>query len=372
MKCAALLLLPILAWAQEPTWRDIAPLLERWCNGCHRAGQVGPFDFTTFESASAYAPEIARYILSSKMPPWRAKPSPLSFSNNRALPEEVTARLLRWINNGTPAGIASPLTRRNPQWNLGAPDLILSQPQEHTVSAEQTVDIVSLTFSPQDLGTLTKARDFDAFELRPSNRNLLHHAILKLGSQPLAAWAMCDNGIRLPKGVAWRLPRGAPLTLELHYFKRNLRSARDLTRLALFFSKQAPKRLASLVEISKLDIRIPAGENLHAEQTQFAIPFQLQVHAILPVFQLLAADIRLRQKGTQDYVLWLEPFEHHLMSSYQLAQPWTLAKGTILEAQAIYDNSTQNPFNPHQKLREVRFAENGLDETFRIWLTVSQ
>lgn len=372
MRCLAAILLPALAIAQPPTWREAAPLLDRHCNACHRAGQVGPFDFTTYDGASAYAPEIARYILGTKMPPWRAKPSPLPFSNSRALPEEATAKLLAWINAGTKPGTPLPLPKRHPQWNLGTPDLILTQPAEHTVSAEKTVDIVTFDIPAAELGTLTQGRHFNAFEFRPSNRNLLHHAILKVAGQPIAAWAMCDTGIKLPPGIAWHLPKAVPLTVELHYFKRNLRPARDLTRLALYLTRQPVRRTASLLEITKPDIRIPAGANLHGEKTTFTIPDNLQLHAILPVFQLLAEEVRLRRKGQSDYFLWVKPFEHHLMTSYQLARPLVLAKGAQLDAEAIYDNSTQNEFNPHKQLREVRFAENGLDETFRIWLTISR
>lgn len=371
MRLAGLILVA-LGCGAETTWRDVAPLLDRHCNGCHRAGQVGPFDFTTYDAAAAYAPEIARYILGAKMPPWRARPSPVVFSNSRQLPDSVTARLLDWTNTGTKPGVPPPSPKRHPQWNLGAPDLVLSQPREHTVSAEKTVDIVTFDISATELGVEARARYFDAFEFRPSNRNLLHHAILRIAGKPIAAWAMCDNGVRLPQGVAWQIPRGATLTVELHYFKRNLNSARDLTRLALYFAKQPPRRIASLIEIAKQDIRIPAGANLHPERMKFAMPAAVQLHAVLPVFQLLATQIRLKQSTQHDTFLWIVPFEHHLMSSYVLARPMVLARGSTLEAEAIYDNSTQNEFNPHKTLREVRFAENGLDETFRFWLTVSQ
>lgn len=366
------LLLPLYCFAQAPTWRQAAPLLDRHCNSCHRAGQVGPFDFTTYEGASAYAPEIARYILADKMPPWRAKPSLVPFSNSRQLPDSATAGILGWINAGSRPGTPAPLPKRHPQWNLGQPDLIVSQPTEHTVSAEKTVEIVSFEISPTELGTATKDRYFEAFELRPSNRNLLHHAILRVGGKPLAAWAMCDNGIRLPAGIGWHLPKATPLTVELHYFKRNLRAARDLTRVALYFSKTPPRRKASLLEITRQDILIPPGVNLHPEKTEFTLPDTVQLHAVLPVFQLLAVDVRIRQRGKSDYLLWVSPFEHHVMMSYQFATAIPLLKGSRLEAEAIYDNSTQNEFNPHQKLRPVRFEENGLDETFRFWLTVSR
>jgi len=206
--------------------------------------------------------------------------------------------------------------------------------------------------------------------LRPSNRNLLHHAVLLVAGQPIAAWAMCDNGVRLPAGVAWRIPKGQPLTVELHYFKRTLRPARDLTRVALYFPKSKATRVARLIEFTKPSLRIPAGARQHRENAVFAVAEDLQLHAVLPVFQLLSTQVRLKHNGKD--LLWVEPFEHHVMTSYVLARAMVLVKGSRFEGEASYDNSAQNPFNPHQTLREVKFEENGLDETFRFWLTVSQ
>jgi hypothetical protein len=358
---------------QSVTWREAAPVLDRWCNDCHRTGQVGPFDFTQYDAASAYAPEIARYIMAGKMPPWRAKPSSLAFANSRRIDERSVATLLAWINGGAVRGSGEAAVRpRHPQWHLGPPDLVISQPREHTVSGEKTVEIVSFPVNASELGTDKAARYLQAFELRPSNRNLLHHAVLRSEGRALAAWAMTDTGMRLPPGVAWRLARNASLTVELHYFKRNVRPARDLTRVALYFAKAAPAREAELLKIVKPDLRIPAGANLHRESLRFRVPEAVHVHSFLPVFQLLASAIKLRAAGAADWALWVEPFEHHLMSSYVLSRPWPLARSMELEIEATYDNSAQNEFNPHKTLREVVFAENGLDETFRVWLTVSK
>lgn len=353
--------------AAVPTYNgEIAALLHKHCTACHRPGQVGPFDFTNYDSAAAYAPELAKYILGEKMPPWRAKPGPVTFSNQRRLPEDVIAKLLAWINGGTPKGTAAAAPpKRHPLWHLGEPDLVLDSPQEHTVSGENTVDIVTLRFPP----TATD-RYIRAFEFRPSNRALLHHAILRAGKQPLAAWAMCDNGIQVPTGTAWVLPRNTPLEVDLHYFKRTLRPARDLTRLALYYAKAKPARQAFLLSLEKTNLSIPAGANLHSETASYNLSEAVQLHAILPVFQLLAEDIKL--SSSQQTLLWVHPYEHHLMSSYVLARPLPLSKAQTLNAEAIYDNSAQNEFNPHKTLRVVRAAENGLDETFRFHLTVSK
>ncbi len=364
--------LPLLLFlAQTVTWRQAGPLLDRYCNDCHRPGQVGPFDFTSYDGAAAYAPEISRYLLAQKMPPWRAKPGTWSFANSRAIPDSATGQLLTWSSQGAPPGPAT-LRPRHPQYNLGAPDLIVSQPKEHTVSGEKTVDIVSFVISPEELTTTTQDKFLRALDFRPSNRNLLHHAILFQNKRPLAAWSMTDTHLQLPPGTAWRLAKGQPLTVELHYFKRNLRPARDLTRLALYFAKSKPAREAFLLEATKPTLKIPPGANLHREATQFTIPEAVHLHAVLPVFQLLAHTVRLKPAAHRDWALWIEPFEHHLMSSYLLARPVPLAANSRLDLEAIYDNSPQNEYNPHKTLREVIFAENGLDETFRFWLTVSR
>jgi hypothetical protein len=370
----------------QPTWRQAGPLIDRYCNDCHRPGQVGPFDFTTYEEASAYAPEMIRYLSENKMPPWRVKPAPTlptaeawRWANSRALPNNAKETILAWARAGAPLGPGYTPKARHPQWNLGEPDLVLSQPAEHTVSGEKTVDIVSFTVSPESLGTTRARRFVRALDFRPSNRNLLHHAVLYQNNRPLAAWSMTDTGLALPRGVAWVLEKGQPLTIELHYFKRTLRPARDLTRVGLYLTSAAPEREAFLWEITKPTLRIPANAAAHWESTSYTVPQDpllrqpnFQLHMILPVFQLLAQKIRLRFAPQSHWPLEIDGYEHHLMSSYVLTNPAAIPPRTRIEAEAMYNNSTANEFNPHRTPREVIFAENGLDETFRFWLTVSR
>ncbi|MDX2269958.1 MAG: hypothetical protein NW208_17785 [Bryobacter sp.] len=361
----------LLLLAQSPTWREAGPLIDRYCNDCHRPGQVGPFDFTTYDEASAYAPEMIRYLTENKMPPWHAAPGPWRFANSRQIPRPALNTILAWARANAPSGPYTP-SARHPQWTLGPPDLVLSQPAEHTVSGEKTVEIVSFSIDAATLGTTTSSRYVRAWDFRPSNRTLLHHALLRQNGRPLAAWAMGDTGLSLPPGVAFRLEKGQPLTVELHYFKRTLRPARDLTRLALYFAPRPPARVAYLLEANKPSLRIPANAPAHRETSTFILPASVHLHAILPVFQLLATEVRLGLPRQSPPGLHIQPYEHHVMLSYVLAQPVSLAQGDVLIVGATYNNTTANEFNPHRVPRDVVFAENGLDETFRFWLTVSE
>lgn len=356
----------LLAVLTQVNWPQAGPIIDRYCNRCHRAGQVGPFDFTTHEGAAAYAPEIVRYVREDKMPPWRVKASAAGLLRERALPAAARATLIKWAEDGASEGGPAVMAKRHPQWDLGEPSLVVSQPREHTVSAEKVVDIVRFEHEvgSQDLV-------FNGLELRPSNRNLLHHAVLYAGQQPLTAWAMCDNGIKLPPGIAWRVPAGQKLVVELHYFKRTLRPARDLTRVALYFPKQSPQRWARAIELTQPALRIPAGARRHVVRQEMAMATAGQILGILPVFQLLTTRIKLGLRGQSEPVLDIAPFEHHVMAGYWWRRGMPVRQGAVLEVEAEYDNSTQNPYNPHPTPREVIFAENGLDETFRVWLTVT-
>src|ERR1700722_13734553 len=72
--------------ASTPTFdRDVAPVLQRNCQACHRPGQAAPFSLLTFEQARPWAKAIKEAVLQRKMPPWFADPQVGRFANNRSL-----------------------------------------------------------------------------------------------------------------------------------------------------------------------------------------------------------------------------------------------------------------------------------------------
>ena len=61
-------LLPLLALSASPSeseraaptyHRDVAPILQRHCQECHRPGQVAPFSLMTYEQARKRAGDLA-------------------------------------------------------------------------------------------------------------------------------------------------------------------------------------------------------------------------------------------------------------------------------------------------------------------------
>src|SRR4051794_28925538 len=99
-------LLPLFAMALEaatPTFnKDVAPLLQDHCQGCHRPGEIGPFSLLTYKEARPYAAAIRNAVLKKTMPPWHADPHYGKFKNDASLSQHDIDTIVQWASGGAP------------------------------------------------------------------------------------------------------------------------------------------------------------------------------------------------------------------------------------------------------------------------------
>ncbi len=58
-----------------PTFtKDVAPILQKNCQSCHRPGEAGPFSMLTYEDTRPWAGAIKLAVQQRIMPPWFADP----------------------------------------------------------------------------------------------------------------------------------------------------------------------------------------------------------------------------------------------------------------------------------------------------------
>src|SRR5688500_11304520 len=50
--------------------KDVAPILQRSCQNCHRPDSIAPMSFLTYEQTRPYARSIKDKVASREMPPW--------------------------------------------------------------------------------------------------------------------------------------------------------------------------------------------------------------------------------------------------------------------------------------------------------------
>jgi hypothetical protein len=116
--------------------KDIAPILQRSCEGCHRADGVAPMSMTNYDEVRPWARAIKQRTgigpHAGVMPPWYVEKNIgiQEFQNDPSLSAEEVAKVAKWADNGAvrgnPADMPPPRVwaDRN-SWAIGTPDLIV-------------------------------------------------------------------------------------------------------------------------------------------------------------------------------------------------------------------------------------------------------
>ena len=66
--------------------------------------------------------------------------------------------------------------------------------------------------------------------------------------------------------------------------------------------------------------------------------------------------------GSTRSLLWIKDWDFNWQDGYVYKQPFTLPKGTRIDATITYDNSAENPRNPISPPRRAVFGEQSFDE----------
>jgi mono/diheme cytochrome c family protein len=108
--------------------KDVLPILQNRCQGCHRPGEAAPMAFLTYSDTRPWASAIRQAVQTGKMPPWHADPAYGHFLNDRRLSQMEKDTLVEWTKTGAKEGdpTLAPLPRQFTQrWTIGQPDLVL-------------------------------------------------------------------------------------------------------------------------------------------------------------------------------------------------------------------------------------------------------
>jgi len=139
----AIVVVPAPALAQaddEVTFsRDIAPILQRSCQNCHRPDALAPMSLITYDEVRPWARAIKnRTGLRDKpgvMPPWFIEKNIgiQRFKDDPSLSDEEIRLIAAWVDSGAPEGNPADLPpprefRAADEWEIGEPDLIVSSP----------------------------------------------------------------------------------------------------------------------------------------------------------------------------------------------------------------------------------------------------
>ncbi|MDB5325318.1 MAG: Calcium-binding EF-hand-containing protein [Phycisphaerales bacterium] len=396
--------LPPSATPAEVTFaHDIAPLLYANCVSCHHDGGGGPFPLMTYKDAAKHADLVAQVTASHQMPPWKAEANYGTFMNERHLSEEQIALFAKWNEAGKPAGDlaaapAPPNFDHDAEWALGKPDLVVQLPETFTVPADGR-DIYRCFVIPLNV---TEDHFVSAVEYRPSNRSVVHHAILYLdqagqarqlekqfhtdhpedkqagysrfggpGFLPgggLGGWAPGAMPALLPPDVARTLPKGSDLIIQTHFHPTG-KPETERSTVGIYFAKQAPQHKLLPLILGNRSINIKPGDKNYVVTSDWTLPAPITLIGITPHAHLVckSMDVWATLPSTADGeqkvpLIRIADWDFNWQGTYRYAAPMHLPAGATLHMQYIYDNSADNERNPNTPPKRVRMGEQTTDE----------
>ena len=371
--------------------KDIAPILQRSCQQCHKPDSVAPMALITYEQVRPYARAINRRThmgpVAGVMPPWYIEKDVgiQEYQLDPSLSEEDLGKIARWASTGArkgdPADMPPPLALDgSSSWNIGEPDLI-NVLQEVTMKGDAADWWGEIASVPTGL---TEDRYVAAVEIREVNdvldadgkrsgrttvggRFIFHHmiwstAVLEGGSGAAAA----EQAVTSFLGTSWPVhevgrnpdvfdPEGARLleagsTIVSNSVHLHSNGQDTTARLEIgwkFHPKGYKPKYSEAVRVlgNSVDIDIQpnqANQELHsylvlAENTKITT-FEPHLHA--PGARMCLEAIW----GIHVETLTCAGYDHNWVRGYEYSHGYEplLPKGTILHIIGYMDNTEAN------------------------------
>jgi len=379
--------------------KDIEPLLQNHCQGCHRPGEIGPMPLLTYQNVRPWAKALKEAVLTRKMPPWFADSTVQHYRNDASLTLAEIEKLTSWVDAGAPEGDPKdgPLPRVFVDgWSIGEPDLIVEMPQAYQVPAKGTIEYTYVILPTH----FTEDRWVIAAEIRPGNRAVMHHAALHV-RPPSSKWlreypagvpfvpAQGGSGsalrpsdewltnyapgrpaYALPAGTAFLVKAGSDFVLQFHYTTNGTASS-DRSKIGLIFAKSPPTKRAFIASVADNRFVIPPGNPNYQAAAAVTLTSDAVLLSAGPHMHLRGKSMEIRATypdSTAETLLRVPRYDFNWQLLYEF-EPKSAPRGTRLEVTGTWDNSESNRFNPDPK-SEVRWGDQSWEEMLLAWITL--
>ena len=159
--------------------KDISSIIYNKCTSCHRSGESGPTNLTSYEEVASLGSMIEYVTQNNYMPPWPPDPNytPHSLLDERFLTENEKNLISEWIDQGMIEGDQSMEAEMPifPEGSaIGVPDYVFELEEEYFIEGNNEDDYRVFVFPTG----FTEDTYIKSIEFRPDNRAAVHHAIM--------------------------------------------------------------------------------------------------------------------------------------------------------------------------------------------------
>jgi hypothetical protein len=169
------------------------------------------------------------------------------------------------------------------------------------------------------------------------------------------------------------LPRGTDLVMQIHYHPTGKEEV-DQSELGIYFAKTPTTKFVSRFVSRTRDISIPAGAKRHRVTCESVpLPVDVSILTVTPHMHFLGRSISataVLPGGKKIPLIAVDDWDFHWHERYQFKTPLDLPRGTVVQVEAFYDNSADNPKNPNNPPKMVKYGNNLTDEMVSCHLEV--
>lgn len=395
------------SFSQTPEWKDVAGIVYNNCTTCHRPGEIGAdyLNATNYLSlvSSPYFYSIPSQIQSGLMPPWKADPSYSHFLNERILSPNDISKLSDWVNAEGPAGdttLAPPPPIFSTGSQLGVPSSVLTMSEPFTVPGDNS-DHYQVFVLPSNLFV---DRDVSAIEFRPGNSKVVHHVFIYTCDDGSAAaldattpeygytsFGGAGEGVNAdflglyapglqarfyPAGSGVKFKAGTDVLIQVHYAPVT-EPATDQSSINLFFTNEPELRKVKAKRVGEQYVTEPVffipKNKVLTFHTVYPLDTTYSLFSIAPHQHLIGKDFKIwavTPEGDSIPLIFLPKWDFNWQMLYSYPFMIKLEAGTVLYAEATYDNTANNPNNPNNPPINIGYGESSYDEMFKYFMNL--
>ena len=385
--------------------RDVAPILQKRCQTCHRAGQMAPMSLVTYDEVRPWARAIRAKVVERSMPPWHIDKTIgiQAFQNDISLTDTEIDVIVNWADAGAPRGNLSdappPVDWPDDDvWQLDArygrpPDLIVSSPPW-----TQRAEGQDQWWEPVVETGLTEDRWVMGVEIRPTieARRVTHHSnvYLQQDEEPgdhvsvievtprgsyLSEFAIGKIGDVFRENTGKLMKAGSRFTFDNHYHSVG-EDVTAQTDVGLWFYPRGvvPKYRvygqALGARQSQATMDIPPGK-VTVHHAYVPLPAPARLENFQPHMHIRGKSMSMEAiypDGRVETLSHVEKFDFnwHVNYVYTDDSAPVLPKGTVIHLTAWHDNTAANRANPDSR-QWIGWGQRSYDDMYHAHVNVT-
>jgi len=381
---------------------NIKPILTKHCVNCHQNGGIAPFALDNWTDVDARAIMIGAVTASKYMPPWRADTSFQHYKNENYLSKNEIELIQQWIQNEQPRGIVE----RRKIKGLPPNKVKKKQGTEIQIGFNRAFIIKGENkeeFRFFHLPSKIKENGFiQSIEFAPGNKKQVHHSrimidttqsisgidglseedssILKYQTKPLAdpflfGWVPGNDKIIFPKGIGKKIYANSDFIVNVHYVPSPIQVV-DSSSIIIQLTDEPVEREAQTLTLTENNISNQPFIIYPNKKSTFymrspILQDSISLISIMPHMHLLGKSFKsyaITPDGNILPLVHVPSWDFNWQTTYQFTKFTVLPKGTVIYAEATYDNTNENPLNPYKPARTVGYGWGSKDEMMNLIL----